>query len=160
MDNKINSIEIEMGKPLGNWEIERIFDKEVPHIQDFQGKALLILIFSFGCPGCIGRAIPFANRMVLENAEKMNVIGIHTNFEGVDFERNHFQNKINEFYIRFEIYKDKNYNTTFLNYGAGGTPHWILVDKKGIMKYSIFGSDPNNALLRLSYKIHEILDEN
>lgn len=47
---------------------------------------------------------------------------------------------------------------TFLDYGGGGTPHWILVDKEGNVAYSIFGSDPNNALLRLDLKIGELLD--
>jgi hypothetical protein len=42
-------------------------------------------------------------------------------------------------------------------YNAGGTPHWILVDKEGNLEYSIFGSDPNNALLRLDFKINELL---
>lgn len=149
---------IEIGKPIPNWHIEQIFDEAVPHVQDYKGKPLLILIFSFGCPGCLGRAVPFANNVVFENGDKINVVGIHTNFEGVDFNRNRFQKKKEELYIRFPFFKDKNYDTTFLKYGAGGTPHWVLVDKYGIVLYSIFGSDPNNALLRLTYKINESLD--
>ncbi len=36
------------------------------------------------------------------------------------------------------------------------TPHWILVDENTNLNYSIFGSDPNNALLRLDLKIQEL----
>ena len=71
-----------------------------------------------------------------------------------------FKEAKEEFYIRFPFYKDFNYDTTFLNYGAGGTPHWILVNAAGLVEYSIFGSDPNNALLRLEYMMHEIKPKN
>ena len=114
------------------------------------------MIFSLGCPGCLGRAIPYANRIVFEKEKEINVIGIHTNFEGVDFEDERFETAKKELYIRFPFYKDFNYDTTFLNYGAGGTPHWILTDKHAIVRYSIFGSDPNNALLRLDLKMREL----
>ena len=42
---------------------------------------------------------------------------------------------------------------------AGGTPHWILVDESGAVVYSIFGSDPNNALLRLDLSMEELLQD-
>lgn len=148
---------IKLGAPLPDWSIEPIFDKVVPLVKDLKGKHLLILIFSLGCPGCLGRAIPFANRVVYESGEDINVIGIHTDFEGLDFPLEKFQKAKEDFYLRFPIFKDKNYDTTFVNYGAGGTPHWILADKYGNVQYSIFGSDPNNALLRLDLKIKEIL---
>jgi len=156
-NNRLNLSQIELGKPLPNWSIETIFGEQIPSIEDYQGKHLLILFFSLGCPGCLGRAVPYANRVIYENGAKINVLGIHTNFEGIDFSLNQFEKAKEELYIRFPFYKDKNYDTTFLNYGAGGTPHWILVDREGKVDYSIFGSDPNNALLRLDLKINELL---
>ena len=158
MNNRLDLNLIKLGKPLPEWSIEPIFEEAMPTIKEFAGKPLLILFFSLGCPGCPGRAIPYANRIVYENAAKVKVVGIHTNFEGIDFEKEQFEKAMEEFYIRFPFYKDKNYDTTFLNYGAGGTPHWILVDKTGNVIYSIFGSDPNNALLRLDLKIAELLN--
>ena len=155
MDIAILKIE----EKLPEWRIESIFGKPIPKTNDFYGKPLLILIFSLGCPGCIGRAIPYANRAVYERGDNINVIGIHTNFEGVDFAKEQFQEAKEKYYIRFPFFKDFNYNTTFTDYGAGGTPHWILVDKNGIVVYSIFGSDPNNALLRLNYKIDELINQ-
>lgn len=150
---------LDINQPLPEWSLEPIFEGDsVPKVEDYKGKPLLILIFSLGCPGCLGRAIPYANRMVFEKGDKINVLGIHTNFEGVDFTQERFSKAKEEFYVRFPFYKDFNYDTTFLNYGAGGTPHWILVDKNGKVDYSIFGSDPNNALLRLDLKIEELFD--
>ena len=155
--NRLNLSQVKVGEPLPEWKLESIFGENIPSVQALMGKPFLLLFFSFGCPGCLGRAIPYANRIVYENEERMNVVGIHTNFEGVDFSKEKFETAKKDFFIRFPFYKDYNYDTTFLNYGAGGTPHWILIDKKGIVIYSIFGSDPNNALLRLDYMINETL---
>jgi len=158
MSNRLELSLVKLGEPLPNWNLESIWkDDQVPNKVFYNGKPLLILFFSFGCPGCLGRAIPYANRIVYEMGEQINVQGIHTNFEGVDFTTEQFAKFKEEFHFRFPFYKDFNFNTTFLNYGAGGTPHWILVDKEGNVVYSIFGSDPNNALLRLDLKMKEIL---
>lgn len=158
MSTELN--QIELFKPLPAWSIEKIWEgQKLPEPRDFIGNPLLILIFSLGCPGCVGRAIPFANKMVYEYEGKLPVLGIHTNFEGIDFSVERFTQAKEEFYIRFPMYKDRNFHDTFYDYGAGGTPHWILVDKEGKVVYSIFGSDPNNALLRLDLKITELLQE-
>jgi len=157
-NNRLQLSQIELGQPLPEWSIDPIAAEEIPSVKDYLGKPLLILFFSLGCPGCLGRAIPYANRIIVENGDQLNIVGIHTNFEGIDFPTERFEKAKQDFYIRFPFFKDKNYDTTFLNYGAGGTPHWILVDENGQAIYSIFGSDPNNALLRLDLKINELLN--
>lgn len=149
---------LRLEEKLPEWRIVPIFEEVIPKTSDFLGSPLLILFFSLGCSGCLGRAIPFANRVVYEKGNSIKVIGIHTNFEGVDFSIGQFQIAKEQYVIRFPFFKDYNFDTTFLDYGAGGTPHWILVDANGIVKYSIFGSDPNNALLRLDYKIDELIN--
>lgn len=150
---------IELTKPLPNWNLESIFGDEVPSVEDFKGKPLLILIFSLGCPGCKGRAIPYANRVVVENGEKVNVVGIHTRFEGPEYGLQDFEKLKEEYYVRFPFFKDANLAETFHKYRAGGTPHWLLLDKDGNLKLSIFGSDPNNALLRLDLTLAEMLQQ-
>lgn len=147
---------VKIGLQLPDWSLEKIGGTIVPQLKDFKGKPLLILFFNLGCPGCKGRALPFANWVNLEYKDKINVVGIHTNFEGVDFTDEQLINCKSEFYLNFPYFRDKNYNTTFIDYEAGGTPHWILVDKDNHLNYSIFGSDPNNALLRLDLKIQEL----
>ncbi len=159
MNNRLQLSQINIGEDLPDWRLEKIFEDDVPTREDYLGAPLLILFFSLGCPGCLGRAIPYANRIVYENGDKIQVMGIHTNFEGVDYSLAQFAKAKEEFHFRFPFYKDYNFDTTFLNYGAGGTPHWILVDRNGKVVYSIFGSDPNNALLRLDYMIHEVKTE-
>ena len=149
---------MELNQKIPNWELLPIFDKKVPNLEDFRGKALLILFFNLGCPGCKSRALPYANKVVYENGESVNVIGIHTRFEGPEYTLEDFQKVKEDYYIRFPFYKDNGQANTFHKYEAGGTPHWILVNTEGEMEYSIFGSDPNNALLRLDLKIRELLE--
>jgi len=155
MHNRLDLSLLNVGAQLPDWSLEKIFEDEPPQKEAFIGKPLLILFFSLGCPGCLGRAIPYANRIVHEMGDQMKVLGIHTNFESLNIPREKFAKAQEDFAIRFPFFKDKNYDTTFLNYGAGGTPHWILVDKNNTVVYSIFGSDPNNALLRLELKMQE-----
>ena len=155
MHNRLDLSLLSVGAQLPDWSLEKIFEEEPSQKEAFIGKPLLILFFSLGCPGCLGRAIPYANRIVHEMGDQMQVLGIHTNFESLNIPREKFAKAREDFAIRFPFFKDKNYDTTFLNYGAGGTPHWILVDKNNTVVYSIFGSDPNNALLRLELKMQE-----
>ena len=56
-NNRLNLSQVVLGKILPAWEIEPIFGQSVPDLNDFHGKPLLILFFSLGCPGCLGRAI-------------------------------------------------------------------------------------------------------
>ncbi len=155
---QLNTLEI--GTPLPLWSLDAIFGDEVPSIRSYQGKPLLIMFFSLGCPGCIGRSIPYANRVVFEKGDQMSVIGIHTDFHQTGFETAQFIKAKDDFFMRYPFYQDQNYDKTFKDYGAGGTPHWILLDAHGVVQYSLFGSDPNNALLKLDYKIEEVLFEN
>ena len=147
---------LKVDAPLPQWHLETIFGDKVPQVEDFKGKPLLILFYYLGCPGCKGRAIPFANRLVYEKSP-INVIGIHTRFEGKTYTDDELKAAKEEFYIRFPYYRDIAPATTFKAYEAGGTPHWILTDKNGVVVQSIFGSDPNNALLRLDLKIKELI---
>lgn len=143
---------------IKEWQIETIDNTKVNSIYSYSGKPLVILFFNLGCPGCKGRAIPFANWLNIEYKNKINVVGIHTNFEGVDFTNQQLIDCKSEFNINFEYFRDYNYNTTFLDFEAGGTPHWIITDESLNIAYTIFGSDPNNALLRIDFKIQELLN--
>lgn len=155
--NRLDLSQVEVGKLLPPWHLEAIGDSSIPELSDFAGKPLVILFLSLGCPGCLGRAIPYANRLVHESSDRLSVIGISSNYDGVSHSDDQWAAAEREYYLRFSVYRDSNYDTTFLNYGAGGTPHWIIVDSEGLVQYSIFGSEPNNALLRIEYILHNLL---
>lgn len=149
---------MELEKKIKEWSVLPITGNiKINSVDHYLGKPLVILFFNLGCPGCKGRAIPFANWLNIEYRDKINVVGIHTNFEGVDFTDQQLIECKAEYYINFKYFRDANYNTTFIDYEAGGTPHWVITDENLTVIYSIFGSDPNNALLRIELKIQELL---
>ena len=141
------------------WHLESLRNEKVPHHADFKGKPLLILFFYLGCPGCTGRAIPFANKMVYEHGDKISVLGIHSNVEGPEYSDDDIIGTLNSLYVRFPFFKDAGFATTFHDYQAAGTPHWILVNKDSKVIRSIFGSDTNRGLLRLDYAINEEINK-
>ena len=149
----------EIGQPLPAWSLEPVTGESVPDIESFRDKPLVILFFYLGCPGCKGRAIPYANRLVYEHNDLLNVVGIHTNFEGPDYSDEQIKAAMDEFYIRFPVFRDAGLATTYHDYQAGGTPHWVLVDPDGTVIDSIFGSDPNRALLRIHYHMQQFRDQ-
>jgi len=150
---------MELNQHIPEWELSPIFESAVPSLDELKGKPLLILFFNLGCPGCKGRALPYANRVVVENGDDINVVGIHTRFEGPEYQFKDFKKAQEDYFIRWPFYKDENGDSTFRKYNAGGTPHWILLNAEGKLEYSIFGSDPNNALLRLDLRIKELLEK-
>lgn len=145
-----------IGEPLPPWILEATDGQPAPDVESYKGKPLIILIFNLGCPGCKWRAIPFANRLVYEEGDFLQVVGIHTHFEGPDFTDEQIKSAKEEHYIRFPIFRDGDLAATYYNYQAAGTPHWILVDKGGTVIDSIFGSDPNRALLRIHYHVEQL----
>lgn len=139
------------------WHLEPLGQKEVPSPADHIGKPLLILFFYLGCPGCIARAVPFANRMAFEHGERISILGIHSNTEGPEYTDEEIMEKLEALHVRFPVFRDAGFATTFFDYQAAGTPHWILANSEGRVVRSIFGSDVNRALLRLDYAINEEL---
>lgn len=148
--------QLEIGQPLPPWSVKPLADEAVPQLADFRGKPLLMLFYYLGCPGCKGRAIPYANRLVYEQ-KGVQVLGIHTRFNGKAYSDAEIMAANEELYVRFPVVRDQEEAQTFYRYQAGGTPHWVLVDAEGKLVYSLFGSDPNNALLRLDLKLAELL---
>ena len=146
------------GTPLPPWELEGFAGEAVPSVGDFRGRHLLVLFFSLYCPGCRYRAIPFANRLVVERGDVVTVVGIHTNFEGPELSDAQMAEAREALHIRFPVYRDAGIAATFYEYGAIGTPHWITVDAEGRVTGNLFGSEPNRALLRLDYTYQEIAD--
>lgn len=141
--------------PLPEWSLEPIHDQPIPRLADFKGNPLLILFFDMDCPGCKGRAIPFANRLIVED-RGVQLIGIHSRFKGQDIDWEELMEAKEKYYFRFPFYQDAKLASTFFRYRALGTPHWFLLDGKGNTVLSLFGSDPNNGLLKLDLAIEEL----
>lgn len=133
--------------------VKSLNGETVDLMEIYREKPLLLLFFNIQCLGCVGRAIPLAYDY-LQEFKNLNVVAIHTTFgkETVikDDILNIFTSKELPFPIYFDIEK-----TNYEKFECEGTPHWILIDKKGCIIRSIFGSQ-DGAQTRLIYALEEL----
>ena len=137
--------------------IESINDSSVPELTDFSGHPLLTLFFNIGCPACLGRAVPYAINLQ-KQFPHLQLLGIHTRFEGRAFPAEQIQLNLDRLKVDFPVVIDQGHQT-WSAYDAGGTPHWVLINSKGEIEKSIFGSMPN-SLQRLDYSLIELFENN
>ena len=138
------------------WALESLDGSEVPSLASFRGKYVLILIFSRGCPGCMGRAIPFSLELQKEYP-LLQTIAIHTHFEGPEYSDHQIKEVELYFKLPYPLYKDQG-KTSYELYLAEGTPHWILLDIEGRVIRSMWGSMAN-VQNRLQYAMAELFGE-
>lgn len=144
------------GQVAPEWELEMLDGAKAPTLASLRGRIVLVLIINRGCPGCIGRAVPYAKALKGE-FPWLEIITVHSQTEGRDYSDRQIEEIALLHKLPFPIYKDKALHTYELM-KAEGTPHWILIDKEGIVVNSIFGS-MSNAQQRLAYALEEINDE-
>ncbi len=70
------------------------------------GQALLLLFFNVGCPGCMGRALPFSLALA-RRYPGLRIIGLHTSFEkGSDDAPARIQAVVEYFKLPYPVYQD------------------------------------------------------
>lgn len=117
------------------------------------GKRALLIFYNNACLGCTGRAIPLAYELKKEFADVV-VMGIHVDFGPAETtaEEIHAIFTIEE--LPFPIYKDID-QALYSFFACEGTPHWILLNEKGEVVNTIFGSQ-EGARTRLTYALEEL----
>lgn len=117
------------------------------------GKNALLIFYNNACLGCTGRAIPLAYELKKEFGD-VSVIGIHVDFGPTEttVEEIHAIFTIED--LPFPIYKDIN-QSLYSFFSCEGTPHWILLNEKGEVANTIFGSQ-EGARTRLTYALEEL----
>lgn len=138
--------------PQHTWQIASLDQSPAPTLSDFEGKPTLLLFFNLGCLGCLHRGVPLARDLAHAYPE-LNVIGIHSNF-GRQYTAEEIAATLAENKVDFPVLQDDGH-TTYDAFNAEGTPHWILLDEKGNINKSIFGSQPN-VQQRLTYSMMEL----
>lgn len=133
-------------------EVKTLDNKSINILDKYYDNNLLILFYNNDCLGCTGRAIPLAHKMMQEFKE-IEAIGIHSNFN-----RTVTKDEIIEIFtskeIPFPIYIDEEHKVYDL-YKCEGTPHWVIINKKGKIYRSFFGSQ-GNSQTRLWYALSEL----
>lgn len=126
-------------------------------IEEYSNQPILLLFYNNSCLGCTGRAIPLAYEIQKENPE-LKVIGIHSNFGDKIATEEDIRSIFTIDELPFPIYIDEEHKL-YDQFECEGTPHWILITKKGRIFNSIFGSQ-SGAQNRLYYSIDELMEPN
>jgi peroxiredoxin len=121
--------------------------------QKYNGKILLAVLYNNDCLGCTGRAIPLAYKLQ-KMFESIQVIGIHCDFVSREGSKESIKKIFTSGEIPFPIYMDKNHRV-YDQFQSEGTPQWLLINEKGELLRTIFGSQEGSQN-RLIYAIGEL----
>lgn len=157
----------EIGMPAPKFKISKWVQGLGTNVNKLKGKVILVEVFQVNCPGCfiygLPKAISFHGKF-----KNLKILGLATAFE--DFEINNLENLkkiikrgevvgetqkvlggigllVNDklsYKIPFPVAMDHvrgEVPKTFTEYRLMGTPSTILIDKKGILRKTIFGQD-------------------
>jgi hypothetical protein len=126
---------------------------QIDLIKEYQGKAILAIIYNNQCLGCTGRAIPLAYQLQKENVG-IQVVGIHSNFTHTKVTENDIKSIFTIEELPFPIFLDEGH-LVYDQFDSEGTPQWLLITKEGILSRSIFGSQVG-AQNRLFYALEQL----
>lgn len=126
---------------------------QIDLIKEYQGKAILAIIYNNQCLGCTGRAIPLAYQLQKENVG-VQVVGIHSNFTPTKVTENDIKSIFTIEELPFPIFLDEGH-LVYDQFDSQGTPQWLLITKEGRLFRSIFGSQ-EGAQNRLFYALEQL----
>ena len=126
----------EVGKPAPGFALESVTDGKVHKLEDYRGKTVVITFHSINCPWYKMRRGGGYDRHLGPLAEKYEgkdvvLIGINSN----DNESSeHVARYLKKHEISYPVVKDPG-NKIADAYGARTTPHFYVIDGKGIVRY-------------------------
>jgi thiol-disulfide isomerase/thioredoxin len=143
-----------VGQKAPSFEVDRWIQttKKDLDIDDFKGKVLYIYGFQSWCPGCHSHGFPTLNELSKHYKDDKDVkfVAIQTTFEG--FSSNGIDDAekiIKQYNLTIPVAHsglDGLRSKFMVNYNTGGTPWTIIVDKKGIVRFSNFHLTSDKAI--------------
>lgn len=141
---------VDVGQPAPDWEISAWLNAEEPigSLADQRGRVVLIHFFQLWCPGCNNFSIPLFDRWHEKYGERddVRILSIHTVFEGHGYQT---PDRLRDFVeknriahpVGIDAYAepDDEHPITMRRYRTGGTPHVVVIDKEGIVRFDRFG---------------------
>lgn len=121
-------------------------------LDGLRGKVVVIVTFQMLCPGCVMHGLPQAMRIRRSFAgDDVAVLGLHTVFEHHEaMEEVSLRVFVKEYAIAFPIGIDTKGSTnlprTMADYGLGGTPSLLVVDRGGILRMRHLGEVSDMAV--------------
>ena len=142
-------------RPAPEWQVSQWINGDPGRMSSLRGKVVLIEFFQLWCPGCNSFSIPLFQRWNERYAGRDDVVlvSIHTVFEGHELQtperlREFVREKGIEHSVGIDAYdeEDELVPVTMRRFATRGTPHVVIVDKQGDVRFSNFGSfDPDTV---------------
>lgn len=146
------------------WQVDVWFNTRAPlELSQLRGRVVMLHAFQMLCPGCVSHAVPQAERVHREYAERgVSVVGLHTVFE------HHaammpvaLEAFLHEYRVTHPVGVDvavagTPVPETMNRYGMRGTPTLILIDRAGKLRLHEFGRMDD---LRLGVMLGQLLAE-
>jgi len=139
---------------VGQWIDANGHTTDQIKLSDFKGQFKVVYCFQHWCPGCHSKGLPDLKKMVdaLKGNDTITFVAIQTVFEG--FESNTYE-KIKETQKKYELEIPFGHDAgddgtsgsnMMANYGTGGTPWFIFIDKHDNVVFSDFHLNPEAAI--------------
>ncbi|MEM7531061.1 MAG: redoxin domain-containing protein [Chloroflexota bacterium] len=141
-----------LGHHAPKWTLNPGWQNSIQSPEELHGRWAILLFFNIGCPGCTGRALPFARELLAQFPE-LSIVGIHTDFESYT-PLTRIKTVMDYLDPPYPIVCDYG-DSTFRRYYGEGTPQWIIVEPSGVVHRSIFGSIAANQQ-RIDYVLREV----
>ncbi|MGJ8684221.1 MAG: TlpA family protein disulfide reductase [Nonlabens sp.] len=145
-----------MSEIINSIAVKDLDGNSVDLMELYKGKVQLLIIYNNDCLGCTGRAIPMAYEFQLKYPDIL-VAGIHADFDNREGTKENIKAIFTSGEIPFPFYIDKHHKV-YDQFQAEGTPQWLLINEKGELFRSIFGSQ-DNAKNRLFYALESLVSE-
>ncbi len=137
-------------RPAPSWIISEWINGDGKTLRDLRGKVVIVDFFQLWCPGCNAFSIPLLKKWEHTfgpeiKAGKLEVISIHTVFEGHDYQN---PDKLKKFLKRKDIHHlvgvdrhkpGERVPATMRSFGTMGTPEMTFIDQHGVIQFQEFG---------------------
>jgi len=140
-------------EPAQPWATTRWFNSEPLKLEDLRGRVIALGTFQMLCPGCVANGLPQMQRIAQTfSRSDVAVIGLHTVFEHhAAMTPTSLKAFLHEYRIAFPVGVDAHEDgaaapITMTRYGLRGTPSLVLIDRAGLIRFRLFGHEPDLAL--------------
>jgi thiol-disulfide isomerase/thioredoxin len=134
--------------PAPDWAVSTWLNDDLGSLRDHRGQVVVIGFFQLWCPASKEFSIPLLQRWhaLYGDREDVVIAFVHSVFEGHDHQTSE---RLRVFIgengivhpVAIDSYDDDDEQVpvTMRRYEAGGTPHLVIVDKDGMVRFTHFG---------------------
>ncbi len=145
------------GQPAPEWAVDSWVNlpkgEAGPTLASLRGEVIVLFFFQSWCPGCHKRGFPTLRALQETLGERVRFVAIQTVFEG--FDTNTAETALEsalEHGIDLPVGHDggPKRSRTMRRYRSGGTPWFVVIDRKGVVRFNGFrlGTRRGAALLK------------